>query len=233
MIQHKHFFLLISISQLKKFYRTVKNNARLGEKVKDFFVAFMLNDIDVLLNPKKDDELEDIVYDLLQTCLPNLEAYLNLRLDAYAPLLDALANSRLPRLKRIDEPENGMSEREGVGEYVVCALLMKDRLENIVIADNFRFPDERNSDKYFFNRLYSQIHHFKKLTSINITRTTNKVIDMLEHITQSCEHLNSIIFDLEPKARDKPVNTDISVDMISTFTPRAHVQYLYNRAQAI
>ncbi|CAO3619476.1 unnamed protein product [Mucor hiemalis] len=163
---------------------------------------------------------------LLSGFFPNLQS-LTVRRErfSYVPVLNALLESHLTRLKTIHEPTLNLSQSE-VATYTTCALLMRDRLETLHIFDNYKAITEAAESRLYFDRLYSKLHQFDKVNNLIIKLKTNFGIQVLDNIVESCKALEQINFNFVSSivgASSQRLSLDDS-DPFAKFTPRSNIK---------
>ncbi|CAO3641618.1 unnamed protein product [Mucor hiemalis] len=144
-------------------------------------------------------------------------------LSIYISVLNALTNSRLRFLKTLVMPPPNAPKSQMVA-YLGCALLMKDRLENLMLADNFE-SHLPSSEQLFFNHFLSRLNQFDKLVEIHIRRNTNEPIQFLEDIVENCPSLKHLEFHFPCNEKD-PSRTkyNASANAVSKYTPRFNME---------
>ncbi|CAO3608936.1 unnamed protein product [Mucor hiemalis] len=151
--------------------------------------------------------------------------------------MNALLDSQLTRLKSLREPfpTSGLCE---IANYTTCALLMKDRLSELHVSDRYWSMTDANIGESYLGRLYDKLHQFNKLEILHIDRKTNKEVEMLEYIVESCKTLRELNFNfasynnlarsqvygasyatLIPRSNVKTINGYINALSISTVIP--------------
>lgn len=160
---------ILSIVDMSKFNRTIVENGNAGKLVKTIKI---LADIDL-----GNSEHITHIYTLLSN-LPNLQHF-----DSSTPcfqlIADALIESKLNNLTTLGDP----LRIPFTNEYVTCALLMKDRLQNAVL--------EGNELPYY--RLHSKLDQFKKLEEIIVDKAFTKFVEEFDPILEKCANLRKIV----------------------------------------
>lgn len=218
---------LRSLLQLKSFYDTVEHRPNLGKNVKKFSIPFRPEEV----------QLKRLVTTLLTTYLPNVEFFYEPYKSEYLHTMNALLDSQLTRLKSLREPfqTSGLCE---IANYTTCALLMKDRLSELHVSDRYWSMTDANIGESYLGRLYDKLHQFNKLEILHIDRKTNKEVEMLEYIVESCKTLRELNFNfasynnlarsqvygasyatLIPRSNVKTINGYINALSISTVIP--------------
>lgn len=180
---------LRSLWKLKSFCNSVEHRPNLGKNVKSF--SPFLNSVPV--SDPEDAERKKLITILLSSYLPNIEAFGESSKTHYLLTMNALLDSQLTRLKSLKKPSDSPESSE-VANYTTCALLMKDRLEELHIHDRYDSITDRKAVESYYDRLYDKLHQFDKLGSLDICKKTNKEVQMLEYITESCKVLKEIKF---------------------------------------
>lgn len=163
---------IVSIASLSKFNRTIVENAT---------VANMVKKVELSANIEEDDsEHVAYVYTLLSN-LPNLQHFIPIESPLYIPILNALLDSKLDNLKSFAEPCNATASNN----YVTCALLMKNRLETLLLA----------GEGVLYERLYDRLDQFKKLERLKIEISSKNPIKDLDSIVEKCSTLRDIEVD--------------------------------------
>lgn len=210
------------IEQLEKFHRTVEQNPQLGTKVK-FFSLKSFKDANGLLQ-LNDHALNEravgLVTTLISNCLPNLVQFDCLFMRTYIPILDALTNSRLNSLSNLEFPLPRANGYE-VYLYNSCAKLMADRLEELLITDNYK-PIDQIDKKTYIKRFCSQLDRFKKLVDIRVHTATEEPIQLLEDIIENCSSLKRISFYRVHHDGNNLVTREQSA--ISRYIPRNNIE---------
>lgn len=92
---------------------------------------------DFQTHPFDSDDTEkttELMTDLFYSGLPNLQQVHEYALDTYVPILNGLKNSRLKKLKKLDQHISlGEEEQEN---YASCILLMRNRVQRIRLVHN-------------------------------------------------------------------------------------------------
>ncbi|CAO3619464.1 unnamed protein product [Mucor hiemalis] len=162
----------------------------------------------------------------MSTHLPNVERFPQSYKSSYFPTLNALLDNRLTKLNFLSVPD-GSSDSCKLTNYTTCALLIKNRLENLRISDTFDDADE-NHIKSLFDLLYSRMNQFEKLRTVSIRKNTNQSIQVLEYITDACKTLKAIEFEFSSSGGEPDLSTMIDVDTNSNleFSPRSNIKSL-------
>lgn len=201
------------LDQLKQFHRTVEQDAQLGLKVKSLMLNIQIwEDRDKI---KK--EMQNILTALFSTCLPNLEILHDDFSFIYIPLQQALKDSQLKSLKRLEVSPHRIRKDE-LAEYLSCVLLMKDHLENLYISDSEIYYGEQ-----LFHRLHSQIHEFDHLKEVIVlSSATDKGIMVLDSIVERCSStLKEIIF-FAHRSNSNNSEEEVYIDSI---IPRTNIKW--------
>lgn len=201
------------LDQLKQFHRTVEHNAQLGIEVKRLMLNIQIwEDRD-----KVKEEIQNILTDLFSTCLPNLECLRDDFSFIYAPLQQALINSQFKSLKRLEVSPHRIGKDE-LAEYLSCALLMKDHLENLYISDS-----EIHYGEQLFHRLYSQLDEFDHLKEVTVlSSATDEGIFVLDSIVERCgPTLKEIVF----FAHRGDGNRSKKEACMDSITPRTNIKW--------
>lgn len=225
---------------LKNFYRTVEHNPQLGMKVKKLELGDDF-DLDIFRTKaiiRKRKTLR-ILTSLLSTHLPNIETvhkdfqglYTNQEilvenlLSVYISVLNALTKSRLRSLKRLPMPSPNAPKSQMV-TYLGCTLLMKDRMENLMLADNFE-SHLPSSEQVFFNQFHSQLNQFDKLVEIHIRREINEPIQFLHDIVENCPSLKHLEYHFSYN-KNEPfgLKCNASAEAVSKYTPRFNLEMI-------
>lgn len=210
----KHF------EQLGQFYQTVEQDPRLGMKVKSLILRDFPRNHDWEERDNITDGALNILTPLLYSCLPRLESLQDDTGIAFTPLLLALKESQLTLLRKL-EPLRAAADENELAIYISCALLIKDRLENLLITDLSR----GNGERLYSDPLYSKLGQFCRLKELNIERSTGHGIPLLEYVVESCPSLESIEFYFKDED-DLHNNSDTFNDRIENFTPCRSVKKL-------
>ncbi|CAO3633381.1 unnamed protein product [Mucor hiemalis] len=133
---------LRSLWKLKSFCNSVEHRPNLGKNVKSFSPFF--NSVPV--SDPEDAERKKLITILLSSYLPNIEAFSESTKTHYLLTMNALLDSQLTRLKSLKKPSDSPESSE-VANYTTCALLMKDRLEELHIRDRAHPQASRASFK--------------------------------------------------------------------------------------
>lgn len=206
--------------QFEQFQQTVRNNTKLGKIVRSF-----------LLNIRKwvdRDTLEPttlgILRSLFSTYLPNLEVLEDFASVIYTPVKLTLIYSQMKSLKRLGVSSFSMGEKE-VEEYILCAILTKDSLENLYITDCSNFEVDPGTDgQLLFNCLYGRLDQFNRLKKIEIQKETNEGILLLDSIVESCPTLEEIVWRVKPSDTLRN-NKMVSLNSITAkFIPRTNIK---------
>lgn len=206
--------------QLLRFTQTIQAKSRLEVMVKSFTMDDFIRD-----SPKKDrerikEQVTFILTFLISTHLPNLETLQDRTSITCSPVLHALVDSRLKHLRRLGTPSFHKG-KDVLASYTSCAILMKDRLENLLISD--KTGDYFHDGQLFFDRLYSRLGQFSRLQEITIIKVTDEWIQLLDDITKSCPALEKITLDIRANSI-RLNNNEISIDTISNFVPSRNVK---------
>lgn len=204
--------------QLEQFFRTVEHGPHLGSKVK----CLKLHNYQCLNGEVPIElRLKSILTALLCTCLPNLETIQDDISVICTYLKQALLDSRLQFLKRLDVRFSKMKKND-LSEYIFCVLLMKDRLENLYLSiSSVDYP--ANAERQIFNHLYTKLDQFTCLKTIEIRGETNEGISILEYIVESCPTLEEVVWHVRPGS-SSPNNNKNSMDSIANFAPRTNIK---------
>ncbi|CAO3612917.1 unnamed protein product [Mucor hiemalis] len=166
-----------NFSQLQKFCDTVQRNPVLGKKVKVFFAEepskFGLNN---------NEEVVRLLSHLFYFGLPNLQEVDAGAANTYTPILNALHNSRLNQLKKINSHSYTMKEDEKTN-YASCIFLMRDRVENVILG---------NMPASMPDFLYSNLNQLKAVKVLDVRTCHSSWFQTLEHVTASCKDLKQL-----------------------------------------
>lgn len=221
------------IEQLEQFHQTIEHNPQMGIEVKSFDLGKIMKDNCDL---KKRTALKKIIFNimnsLLATRLPNLQVFRDCTAVSYVPIVDALIESRLKFLKRLASPFTSELNRNLL-VYTTCALLIRDRLENLFLYGGYG----RNLEQLYFNRLYSKLDQFSQIKEITIDKDTPEGIQLLDDVIDKCpSSLEKIWCNIHPcdpfmKPDDFEtfVNKNISMYEISTLAPKSNVKVFISR----
>lgn len=163
-----------SVATLTKFNRTIAESANVANMVKIMTFHTYLDE--------NDSEQAALVYTLLSN-LPNLQHFNSLYSPCLIPTTNALLDSKLTNLKNFAEPLVVTTSND----YVTCALLLKDRLETLLLA----------GEGVLYERLYDRLEQFKKLERIRIELALENPIEGLDLIVDKCPTVRVIEVDLE------------------------------------
>ncbi len=105
--------------------------------------------------------------------MPNLTTFYCYDGSNYSALLPVLIDSQLPPLKKLPYPNSYMH----LEDYVLCALLLKDRLESLTISDDTKYDILIDTVTARFCRLYDRLDRFQKLKDLHITKTIENDLD--------------------------------------------------------
>lgn len=169
-----------SISSLLKFNRTiVENNAEIASMVKRVHLFVTLHE--------NNHEHTAQVYTLL-TSLPNLEEFESRRSPCFATVKRALRGSRLNNLKILPS-----FEKQFTVDYVACILLMRNRLQKLLLSGRGKL----------FDRVYRQLDRFEQLEEISIVEVPAGSIPRIDSVVEKCLSLRSvqIQFNIERSVR--------------------------------
>lgn len=200
-------------SQLEQFHRTVEQNSTIGSKVRSLTLSNIVD------NRSGDEHLLKerairILTPLLHTCLPNLEILQDQDSIIYTPLKRALLDFQLKALRRVEPP---ISWKAGTLEwfnYIPCALLIKDRLENLEITNSINWRSHYD--------LYSRLGEFSQLKKLRLRRKSGEKILLLEDIVKTCPSLESIRIIFTEGSN----SSSVSVDKIRNYVPAANIKRL-------
>lgn len=211
------------VEVLQKFLQTVERNPQLGMKVKSLELG------DPYMDYKAECDFNSrglIIMTNLIPFLSNLEAINDYAQISFVPVMDALLDSRLKHLKRIQSPGSSTTSYDNVFIYVSCALLLKDRLENLSITG---ISDKDDNVLHSFGRLSARINQFSRLKELYISKQTTDAILFLDNIIESCPpSLESIRFRITIDRESIQTNTHFSIDEISTLVPRPNIKHFQN-----
>ncbi|CAO3627910.1 unnamed protein product [Mucor hiemalis] len=156
-------------------------------------------------------EVEDVLTSLLSTHLPNVESYSSsFHRSSYLPVLIALLNNQLIRLKTLEKPVKDATNYN-ITNYTTCALLMKDRLEHLQMFDDYDgVLTNAKQTKLLYNLLYDNLQQFNKLISLSINMKTDEIIKELESITDACKTLEKIVFNFDSLNDD--ISSSLAID---------------------
>lgn len=204
--------------QLEQFHRTVEHNLTIGSMVKNLTLSTFCTDnawksskCDSVGSDKfKKDVLYNLKSSLLLDCLPNLVILKGP--DICALLLQALQDSKLESLKRFNTFTRG--EEESV-DYTSCALLMKNRLENLE-ETFFR-------DWLSYGNLYGRLGEFSQLKELKLGQKSGEKILLLEEIVATCPSLEEIQIHFTEESN----SSSLSIDKIRNFVPTANIKTLW------
>lgn len=179
------------------------------------------------------DSFKTFLTSLLSTYLPNLESLELDKFCSYVPVLEALKSSRLRSLKKLSVPSH-KAEKSELAAYRCCANLMKDRLENLLLADDVK-SDSSNEVQISFNYLHSHLNDFCKLEEITIWKTTEKPAQFLDEIIENCPSLKDMEFILPSDVRKSTLIKDDNelADVISKEIPRNNRKYITTNTNII
>lgn len=206
--------------QLVRFTQTIQAKSRLEAMVKSLTMDNFIRDSQKKDRERIKEQVTFILTSLISTHLPNLETLQDRTSITYSPVLHALVDSRLKHLRRLGTPSFHKG-KDVLASYTSCAILMKDRLENLLISD--KTGDYFHDGQLFFDRLYSRLGHFSRLQEITIIKVTDEWIQLLDDITKSCPALEKITLDIRATGI-QPNNNEISIDTISNFVPSTNVK---------
>lgn len=199
-------------SQSLKLVDTLKNNNQLSSLIQEISFALSFK-----IRYNNITEVETIT--TLFTLLPNLKCIdMSSKSGMMKYLLDALLAKQLPCINRLDPP----FVEEELDHYIQCALLLKNRLENLSIVD-FTLYEPRNSGddeetilrrnrgSVLFHRLYDKLNEFTRVNGLRLATRSNNDINWLERVTECCPLLESLDMSLHPALE---VNTGVQIQNI-------------------
>lgn len=182
-----------NFSQLQKFCDTVQRNPVLGKKVKVFFAEepskFGLNN---------NEEVVRLLSHLFYFGLPNLQELDAGAANTYTPILNALHNSRLNQLKKINSHSYTMKEDEKTN-YASCIFLMRDRVENVILG---------NMPASMPDFLYSNLNQLKAVKVLDVRTCHSSWFQTLEHVTASCKDLKQLNYNFQGHSNQVPFDVN-------------------------
>lgn len=186
-----------TISSLLKFNRTVAENANIATLVKYLYLFVDINEEDPSHN----------TYVCTLLCnLPNLQHFSPQGSRCYAPLTDALLDSKLNSLISM-----GCDDMVPFSnDYITCALLLKDRLKILTLA----------GEGALFYRLYNKLHQFKKVEAVILRGVSTNIMEKLDTIVEKCTSIQflDVTFDEAILQNDRPTTL--------LYTPRSTIDTL-------
>lgn len=192
-----------SISALSKFNRTIVMNANTANMVRKVNLRMVIDEE----NP------EDIahIYTLLYN-LPKLQHFISTWPPCLTAIMDALLDSKLNDLITLgDFVENDFSN-----DYVTCTLLLRDRLQNLLLADV----------GVLYNRLYNRLDQFKKLEEITIVAASANPIKQIDSVVEKCRDLQRVTIWFDGECDEEITATVDENDIPLLYTPRPAVNTL-------
>lgn len=214
-VELKHF------KQLERFHRTVEHNLQLSMMVKCFTLKDSLRGNWLTFR----SEALHILDALFSTCLLNLETLRDEAAISYTVVKLALMDSGLKSLKRIIIAFSYRLSKIELAEYMSCALLMKDRLENLYFSDIF----DEDIDRMLFYQLRNRLGQFSRLKQLTIeAKVTKEGAGFLDGIIESCSPtLEEVIFYGPSDHTLQNGNPIVSMDSITrNFVPRTSIKRL-------
>ncbi|CAO3627543.1 unnamed protein product [Mucor hiemalis] len=144
--------------------------------------------------------------------LPNLQQFTTTNPPCYTPITDALLESKLSRLRTLQEPkDNSLSN-----DYITCALLMKDCLKDITLV----------GQGVRFDRLYNRLQLFEKLEKVTVRRNATISMDELDLIIEKCGSALREVHVSFWKEWDDGPTTDADERDIHLYTPKPEIHTL-------
>lgn len=206
--------------KFERFQQTVRKNIELGKIVKTFRLHIRKwVDRDTL-----EPTTLDILRSLFSTYLPNLEELIDFSSVIYTPVKLAVVHSQMQPLKILGVSSFSMDEQD-VEEYIECAIMMKDSLENLYITDCSNFEvDPIDNGHLLFDRLYDKLDQFNRLKEIEFRKDTNEGILLLDSIVESCPTLEQIVWRLKPDDTLQNNRMVSSNSIASRFVPRTNIK---------
>lgn len=145
--------------------------------------------------------------------LPNLQFY-HPNSPSYVPLMDALLDSKLNSLRFIGNgPEDNFTN-----DYVTCALLLKSRLQSLILV----------GEGALFHRLYDKLDQFKNVKEIAYFGAPTNLLEKLDAIVEKCTSVQGLsVGILNTNSQTDEQTTIVSErDIPMLYTPRSTVSSL-------
>lgn len=203
---------LSRFSQLEQFHRTVKQNSTVGSKVRSLTLSNIVNNRSRSAHLLKERAIR--ILKPLLPCLPNLEILQDQDSMIHTPLKRALLDFQLKALRRVEPPISGKAGIAELVDYISCALLIKDRLENLEITNSVNWLSH--------DELYRRLGEFSRLKELGLERKSSEKILLLEDIVKTCPSLESIQITFAEGSN----SSSVSVDEIRNYVPAANIKRL-------
>lgn len=209
--------------QLVQFYETIWSKPQLGKMVKSFIMDDFIRHSQKRDRDNLEEKVANILTDIISTRLPNLETLQDHTSITCSPVLHALVDSQLNCLKSLGIPSFDEG-KDVLATYVSCAILLKDRLENLLISD--KTSTYFHDGELFFDRLYCRLGQFSRLREITMIKMTEDWMVLVDNIAERCPSLEKITLKIRPNYIQRINSNNVSIDAIRNFVPSTNIKSL-------